>query len=167
MADSQKKNEIPEGFTLSMAFMDCLPVLFFSIGIGAVSVRFPSMLFRVGAFLVILAGGLKAAWKFVLALVKRDVRVLNRQMRYLMPAGFLIIILSLIVDRDKWSMQRVWVDVTGMPSLVFWILGIIGIAVMVWFAKHLNGRDAKSNWKEQEVNSLAQLCFMVAVLTIR
>lgn len=162
--DKKKLNTIPDGFTLSMAVMDCLPVLFFSVGISVLSLRFDSMLFRIGAFMVILAGTLKVLWKFVLAIGKRDVFFLNRQMRYLMPAGFLILILSLIVDRRKWSVQDILISATGMPALLFWILGILGIICMVWFARHLNGRDAKANWKEQTVNSLSQFCFMVAIL---
>lgn len=161
---NQRSNKIPEGFTVSMALMDCLPVLFFSIGIALVSMRFESSLFRAGAFLVILAGSLKVLWKFILAIGKRDIPFFNRQMRYLMPIGFLILILSLVVDRSKWSAASVWKCVTGMPALLFWILGIAGIGCMIWFAGHLNGRDAKANWKEQGVNSLAQLCFMLAIL---
>lgn len=162
--EAQRSDELPEGFTVSMALMDCLPVLFFSIGIAEIGARFLSPLFRLGALLVILAGSMKVLWKFVLAIGKKDVRFLNRQMRYLMPAGFLILLLSLIMDRSRWSMEGVLKSVTGMPSLMFWILGIIGILCMVWFAGHLNGRDAGANWKEQTVNSLAQLCFMLAIL---
>lgn len=160
----QNLDTIPEGFTLSMAVMDCLPVLFFSIGISVLSLRFDSMLFRIGAFCIILAGSLKVLWKFVLALGRRDIPFLNRQMKYLMPTGFLLLLLSLALDHDKWSIRTVWVSVTGMPAILFWLLGIVGITCMVWFAKHLDGRDAKANWKEQGVNSLAQMCFMLAIL---
>lgn len=68
-----KTENKPTGFTLSMALMDTLPVLFFSVSIGVLSARFGSALFLAGAILVILAGIMKVLWKFLLATVKRDV----------------------------------------------------------------------------------------------
>ena len=47
---------MPEGFTLSMALVDCLPVLFFSISSAILATRLDSGLFRTGVLLVILAG---------------------------------------------------------------------------------------------------------------
>lgn len=98
---------VPEGFTLFMALVDCLPVLFFSVSSAILAARFNSRLFQTGVLLVILAGALKAGWKFVIALRHRDLRFLNKQMRYLMPAGFLLIILALFVDRSRWSIAAV------------------------------------------------------------
>lgn len=50
---------VPEGFTLSMALVDCLPVLFFIISSAILATRFNSRPFRAGVLLVILAGALK------------------------------------------------------------------------------------------------------------
>ena len=77
--DKKKQNRtfpepVPEDFTLSMALVDCLPILFFSISSAILATRFDSRLFRVGVLLVILAGVLKAGWKFVIALHHRDLR---------------------------------------------------------------------------------------------
>lgn len=157
-------DSVPEGFTLSMALMDCLPVSFFCVGAGVLATRFESPLFRVGVVLIVLAGALKVCWKLVLALVRRDVRFLNRQMRYLMPAGFALALVSLIVDRAKWSPAAVLAHVTVMPSLLFLVVGLAGMFLMGWFARHLNGRDAKANWREQAVNGISQLCIMLAIV---
>ena len=155
---------VPEGFTLWMALMDCLPVAFFCLGAGVLATRFDSTLFRAGIALVVLAGTLKVCWKLVLALAKRDVRFLNRQMRYLMPVGFALALVSLVVDRAKWSPVAVLAHVAAMPSLLFLIAGLAGMVLMGWFARHLDGRDAKANWREQAVNAISQLCIMLAIV---
>lgn len=157
-------DSVPEGFTLSMALMDCVPVAFFCVGAGVLATRFDSTLFRVGVVLIVLAGALKVCWKLVLALVRRDVRFLNRQMRYLMPAGFALALVSLIVDRDLWSPAAALAHVTAMPSLAFLIAGVAGMFLMSWFARHLDGRDARANWREQTVNAASQLCIMLAIV---
>lgn len=157
-------DSVPEGFTLSMALMDCVPVAFFCVSAGVLATRFDSTLFRVGVVLVVLAGVLKVSWKLVLALVRRDVRFLNRQMRYLMPAGFALALVSLIADRAKWSPAAVLAHVTAMPSLLFLVVGLAGMFLMGWFARHLDGRDAKANWREQAVNGISQLCIMLAIV---
>lgn len=160
----ERSGSVPEGFTLSMALMDCLPVAFFCVGAGVLATRFDSPLFRVGVVLVVLAGVLKVSWKLVLALARRDVRFLNRQMRYLMPVGFVLALVSLVVDRAKWSLVAVLAHVTAMPSLLFLVAGVAGMFLMDWFARHLDGRDAKANWREQAVNGISQLCIMLAIV---
>lgn len=157
-------DSVPEGFTLSMALMDCLPVAFFCVGAGVLAMRFDSTLFRVGVVLVVLSGVLKVSWKLVLALARRDARFLNRQMCYLMPAGFALALVSLVVDRAKWSPAAALAHVTTMPSLLFLVVGLAGMFLMGWFARHLDGRDAKANWREQAVNGISQLCIMLAIV---
>lgn len=39
------KHTIPEGFTLKMAVMDALPVIFFTIGISLIALNFRSLIF--------------------------------------------------------------------------------------------------------------------------
>ena len=157
-------DSVPEGFTLSMALMDCVPVAFFCVSAGVLATRFESPLFRVGVVLVVLAGALKACWKLVIALARRDVRLLNRQMRYLMPVGFALVLVSLVVDRTLWSPAAVLAHVTAVPSLLFLVVGLAGMFLMGWFARHLDGRDAKANWREQAVNGISQLCIMLAIV---
>lgn len=154
---------LPKGFTLPMALVDCLPVLFFCLGSGILAYRFDSILFRIGILLVILAGAMKAGWKFVIALLHKDLRFLNRQMRYLMPIGFLLMLLALFVDRSRWSIKAVLSHITHFPSLFFFLLGFLGILFLIWLARHQNNRDAKANWKEQIVNSFSQGCFLLGI----
>lgn len=157
-------DSVPEGFTLSMALLDCPPVAFFCVGAGYLALRFGSTLFRVGIALVVLAGTLKVCWKLVLALARRDVRFLNRQLRYLMPVGFALALVSLVVDSTKWTPASVLAHVTAMPSLLFLVAGLAGMILMGWFAHHLDGRDAKANWRGQMVNTVSQLYIMLTIV---
>lgn len=157
-------DSVPEGFTLPMALLDCVPVAFFCIGASVLATRFDSTLFRVGIALVVLAGALKVSWKLVIALARRDVRFLNRQMRYLMPVGFALALASLAVDRARWSPAAVLRHATSLPSLPLLVAGIAGMLLMSWFARHLDGRDARANWREQMVNAISQLCIMLAIV---
>lgn len=157
-------DSVPEGFTLPMALLDCVPVAFFCIAASVLATRFDSTLFRVGIALVVLAGALKVSWKLVIALARRDVRFLNRQMRYLMPVGFALAIASLAVDRARWSPAAVLRHATSLPSLPLLVAGIAGMLLMSWFARHLDGRDARANWREQMVNAISQLCIMLAIV---
>ena len=93
-----------------------------------------------------------------------DLRFLNKQMRYLMPAEFLLIILALVIDRDRWSIAAVIRHMTNMPALFLFLTGATGMGLMVWFAKKKDRRDAKANWKEQITNSVAQFCIMLGIL---
>lgn len=154
----------PEGFSLAMALADCLPILFFSISSSVLAVRFASMLFRTGIFLVILAGAMKAGWKFVIALAGKDVSLLNRQMRFLMPSGFLLILLSLFADRERWSAAAILRHMISLPSLLFFLAGAAGILRLCHLARHLDGRDAKANWNEQLTNGITQLCILLGIL---
>lgn len=163
MADSSK---IPEGFTLPMAVMDALPVVFFAIGAGHIAANFDSRLFAAGVFLVVIAGVLKVAWKFVLALAHKDIALLNHQMCALMPIGFAMMIVGLVADRALWSPAWVLHAVTAVPSLYFLVVGIVGIIFMVSFAIHADSRDARTNWREQTVNAVAQFCIMMAIVLV-
>lgn len=163
-AENPGSGESLDGFTLPMAVVDALPVIFFSLGASVIALRFPSPLYRAGAFLVILAGALKAAWKFVIALLHRNVRFLNRQMRFLMPAGFLLILISLFIDRQLWSAGTVAQHILQLPSLIFFLLGAAGLVAMSIFAVKLPKMDPRANWIEQGTNTVAQLLIFLGIL---
>lgn len=159
-----KESRIPEGFTLPMALMDCLPVLFFSISVSALSLRFQSMLFFIGSFLVILAGALKCLWKFLLALAKKNIPFFFYQMRVVMPLGFLLMLLSLIVDRKRLSGAAILRQILSFPSVICYLIGIVGLVMMTIFAKRLDSNNAAHNWIEQGTNALAQFFLMLGIL---
>mgnify|MGYP003325360719 CR=1 FL=1 len=160
---SEKKYE---GFTLGLALVDLLPVIFFGASVVLIGIVFQSPLFIVGAALAFLAGFLKVLWKVILALAGKDVKWMNKQMRILMPAGFLLIIASVIIGWKKISWAAVGAAVTSLPSLIFFILWFLGLVAMGVLAGKLDSSVAKNNWIEQGVNSFAQLMGLLGILFI-
>jgi len=149
---------------LGLAIVDCIPVVFFSIMVSVVSLRFHSLFFFIGAFLVILAGALKCLWKFVLALSGKNVPFLFYQMRGVMPVGFLLILISLFVDRSKIVITSIMTHITTFPANICFLIGILGMVMMVVFAKKLDSTNVKHNWIEQVTNAVAQFFIMLGVI---
>ena len=137
--------------SLAMAVIDAVPVLFFGASAVFVALIFKSVLFCIGAALCILAGLGKVAWKFIEALNGKDVRLLFIQMRWLMPAGFLLMIISLFVDHADFS--AVWKNITGFPCWILFAAGCAGMAAMIIFAITADPGNARVNWTEQTVNA--------------
>lgn len=148
----------------AMSVMDAVPVLFFGASAVFVALIFKSVLFCIGATLCILAGLGKVAWTFIKALNGKDVRLLFIQMRWLMPAGFLLMIISLFVDHADFS--AVWKNITGFPCWILFAAGCAGMAAMIIFAITADPGNARVNWTEQTVNAVAQLFFLLGVIII-
>lgn len=69
-----------EQFTLSLALVDALPVLFFGVAAAALGLKLHSALFFIGAVVCLLAGAGKVLWKLLLALKGKDVPFLGAQL---------------------------------------------------------------------------------------
>ena len=161
----EKKNKY-EGFTLSLALVDALPVLLFGGSSILIGLIFKSPLFLVGACLVFLGGFLKVLWKIVLATKKKDVPFLNKQMKYTMLTGFALIVVSLIANAKRISFSAMGAALTSLPSCIFFLLFVAGMVTMGVLAKKLDSSVAKNNWIEQCVNATAQLCLFLGLLTL-
>lgn len=150
-------------FTVSMAAMDALPVLFFAVAAGALGMKLHDSLFFIGALVCFLAGAGKVIWKLLLALRKRDVRLLGAQLRYLMPIGFLLMLIgALRADR---TLVHILLQAAGrMPSILFFCAAGVGLIGMVACARRFDRRDVRANWIEQTINAAAQACVMLGVL---
>jgi hypothetical protein len=83
-------------------------------------------------------------------------------MRYVMPLGFLLMAIGLIVQRDAAGCADT--AHARAPSLPFTLVWAALICLMVHFARTSDQLDSASNWKEQGTNSAAQLAFLVSVL---
>lgn len=166
MSKSDKSETTYEGFTLSLALVDALPVLFFGASCILIGMLFGSALFTIGACLCFAGGFLKVMWKIILATSKKDIVPLNKQFRCTMPAGFVLIAASLIIDRRKISFPGMLAAVCGMPQAIFFALWSAGMVAMTVLAKKLDSSVAKNNWIEQGVNGIAQLCLLIALLMI-
>lgn len=158
------KKEKYEGFTLSLALVDALPVLFFGGSSIVLGIIFKSLLFIIGACLIFLGGFLKVMWKVVLALKQKDIVFLNKQMKYTMLTGFLLVIISVIINIKRISLSAIGAALVSMPACIFFALFVVGMVAMGVCAKKLDSSVAKNNWIEQCVNGVAQLCLLTALI---
>ena len=160
------RNTVPEDFTLSLALIDALPVIFFGGSIVLIDLMFKSTLFLIGALLCFWAGAAKVIWKIIVAAKKKNIWFLFMQMRIVMPVGFLIMLLSVILNLKAIKLAAIFTAVTSMPSVVFFSVGIVGMLLMGIFASKLDSSDSRSNWIEQITNALAQGSIFAGILLL-
>ncbi len=123
-------NKEYEGFTIELALVDCLPVIICGITLAILAIRFDSLLFKIGAFLIVIAGLVKCIWKFIVAISKKDIKILFYQMRVVMPVGFMLVIISLFIDRSKLSFASILTQMTAFPNFIFYLLGVVAMCLM-------------------------------------
>lgn len=160
------KDIVPENFTMSLALVDAVPVLFFCATMLLVGIFFKSFLFAFGAVLVLFAGAVKVLWKVIVVLKKKNIWWMFLQMRILMPIGMVLMLLSLIVNAKRVNGSAIWTAMTTMPAAPCFAIGVLGMVLMTVFAFRLDSSDLKSNWIEQGTNGLAQIAFFVGVLLL-
>lgn len=151
-------------FTLSLALFDAIPVLLFSAAAIIAACNLNSTLFLIGAVICTLSGTMKVIWKITVSATQKDLKPLNIQMRFLMPCGFLLIIIGLIIDAPKINFKLIGANATSMPAILFYFITITGMILMSIFAFKLDSTKAKSNWTEQITNAVAQLALLLGVI---
>lgn len=154
-----------EGFTVSLALVDAIPVLSFGISMVIIASRFDSPTFIIGAVLSVLAGCCKVAWKLVLGIAQKDLRWLNKPFLPMQITGFLLMLISFVLGFRKISWGGVLAAVTGLPSILFFLVWIGLMGFMGWYRKHkFRNEDAKSNWTAQIINAIGQTCLLLGIL---
>ena len=154
-----------EGFTLALALVDAIPVLSFGISMVIIASRFQSPLFMVGAALSVLGGCCKVAWKLVLGITKKDLRWLNKPFVPMMATGFLLLVVSVLLNIAKINWAAVGASIVSIPSILFFIAWIGLMGFMGWFRKHkFSNDDAKANWTAQIINAIGQTCLLLGIL---
>ena len=152
-----------KSFTVPMAAMDALPVLFFAVAAGVLGMKLRAPLFFAGALVCFLAGAGKVLWKLLLALRAQDVRLLGAQLRYLMPIGFVLMLIGAL-RADRTLVRTLLQEAGRMPSILFFCTAVVGLIGMVVCAGRFDRRDVRGNWIEQTINAVAQACVMLGVL---
>ena len=160
------KDMIPENFTLSLALVDALPVLFFGGSMILIGLLFGSPLFLIGATLCFWAGAAKVLWKIIVAAKKKNVWWMFLQMRIVMPLGFAMMIFAVVLNRSILDLHAAFAAVLSLPSVIFFAVGVIGMTLMGIFAAKLDSADVRSNWIEQLTNALAQAAIFVGILLL-
>ena len=160
------KDTIPEDFTLSLALVDALPVLFFGGSMILIGLLFGSVLFMIGAVLCFWAGAAKVLWKIIVVKKKRNVWWMFLQMRIVMPIGFAVMLLAVILNRNAIDLHAVLAAVLSLPSVIFFAIGLIGMVLMGVFGIKLDSSDVRSNWIEQLTNAIAQASVFTGILIL-
>lgn len=158
------KNTIPQNFTLSLALVDFIPVIFFFLTCSILGFYLNSFLFIIGAIICFISGLLKVIWKIIVVKKKKNIWPLFLQMRIAMPIGFLIIIISFILNCINQKMNIIFNKILTPFPLTFLIIGLIGMILMSIFAFKLDSSKLKANWIEQICNSISQCAFFIAIL---
>lgn len=156
----------PEDFTLSLALIDALPVLFFGGSIILIGLMFKNALFLIGALLCFWTGAAKVLWKIIVVTKKKNIWWLFMQMRIVMPLGFLLMLLAVILSRSTINLSAVLAAAVSMPSVLFFAIGIIGMTLMGIFAAKLDSSSLRSNWIEQLTNTAAQASVFTGILIL-
>ena len=168
MSSKQKmtKDTVPENFTLSLAIIDALPVLFFGGSMILIGLMFSKVLFLTGAVLCFWAGAAKVIWKIIVVTKKKNIWWMFMQMRIVMPVGFLLMLASVLLNLKTIKLSVILSAVTSVPSVIFFAVGIAGMVLMGIFAAKLDSSDVRSNWIEQITNTAAQASIFVGILFI-
>ena len=151
------KDTIPEGFSLILAIIDFLPVIFFCIAIIIFSYRanFYSYPIILGGLMVIISGFIKVLWKIIAAVKKKNVWWMFVQMRIIFPIGFSMIIFGMIQGYKNYSS---YIYRASFFNKLFFSLFVLGMTFMSIFTVSLDQSNLKSNWIEQITNSISMIC---------
>ena len=161
------KDIIPEDFTLFLAFVDAIPVIFFGLSMIKIGMLFNSFLFLAGAILCFVGGAGKVLWKIIVVLYKKNIWFIFVQLRILLTAGFILMLLSLFIDYQKINLNSIIQKIVSFPSCIFFLLGLAGMILMFIFAKKLDSSDVKANWIEQLTNGISQICIFIGIVLMK
>lgn len=164
-ADDGEKSEVPEGFTLALALVDAVPVAFFCASAAVFGIRAASPLFVAGSVVAFAGGAGKVCWKLLIAVARRNVAWLNKQMHYVMPVGFALMIAGAVINHAQ--VAGLLAGLVRLPSLAFLIVWFACMCAMGYFAGHRDQSSARSNWIEQCVNACGQAALLAALLLAR
>lgn len=153
-----------EEYTMGLAAVDLIPVFLFLLS-GIIIYRMYGSLILLAGVLACFAGGLcKAVWKMIIVCGRRDLPGLTGAFHILMPSGFALMILS-VPAGGKAALSGLWRSITMMPAAVLFASGFLLMCLMGYLGSHLDS-SAGSNWKEELVNTLAQLAVLAGVIIV-
>lgn len=159
------KNKKYEDLPLSLALFDGLPVVFFSVAMIIIAMQVQNILFVIGAILCSLAGLGKVVWKIIIAATKKDYQILNRQLRVVMPIGFVLLIIGVVTQLNKTGSQVLLQKALSFPTVILFSITVIGMILMSVFAFTLDATKKRSHWIEQITNAIAQGCLLLGILS--
>ena len=159
---SASHTDTPEGFTLTLALVDAVPVALFCASAATFGAQAGSPLFVAGAALAFIGGAGKVCWKLLIALAHRNVPLLSRQMRVVMPVGLALMVAG-AATRPEQAVATL-ASLGQMPSLALVLAWVACMCAMGYFAGHRDQGSARDNWTEQLTNAAGQACLLAALL---
>ncbi len=167
-----------EGFTVGLALVDAIPVIFFSASLVLIASALAGSgatfwIVLVGAVMVAISGLCKVLWKLLLGLKVGDIKILNKIFVPFMAVGFMTTLVGVIVGTVTKVIK--WNTVLGralsIPSVIFFVCGFIAMGFMGKLKKSTDresfNKDAKKNWIAQFVNGFAQAMIFLGIFTAR
>lgn len=167
MNNKMSKDTVPQDFSLGLAAVDAIPVVFFGATAIVVGAILKSPLFIAGAVISFISGAIKVLWKIIAAVKKKNIWWMFVQMRIAMPIGLLVLIAGFISAIKTSALASLIHTAVSLPYIVFFALGLLGMVLMSVFAFTLDDSKAKSNWIEQITNGISQIMFFIGVLLIK
>lgn len=167
MSEKKKmtKDVVPSDYTMGLALVDFIPVLFFGINTAIIGAMINSPLFIIGSVICFVSGFIKVLWKIIVVKKKKNIWWMFLQMRIFMPVGFLMLPAAFVIDRKNVDFASFGEGLLSFPAIIFFILYVAGMVLMMVFAKKLDSSDAKSNWIEQLTNGAAHIFFMIGLIS--
>ncbi len=158
------KDTIPQDFTVGLALVDAVPVLFFMLACLFVFLTTGAITILIGGVLAFASGLIKVIWKMIVALKKKNVWWMFLQMRFVLPIGMLLAIIGFVCWACLANDPETFAKFGNVASIVFYALTLVGMAAMVVCSIKLDSSDKKSNWIEQICNSFAEFSLFIACL---
>ncbi len=169
----ENRNE-HEDFTVALALVDAIPVIFFSLSMIILATALSGSgiafwIFLVGAILIAASGLCKVLWKLLLGLKVGDVKILNKAFVPCMAGGFMIAIIGAIIGTITGAI--VWKGIIkaiiSIPAIIFFIVGFCGMGVMGYVKSSQSredfNKDAKKNWLAEFVNGFSQAMLFLGI----
>jgi len=160
---SVQTNEYKD-YTIGLALVDLAPVLLFLMSGLIMYSMYGSPLLLAGVIACFTGGLCKAVWKIIIVIKRKDFASLTRAFHILMPAGFILMILS-VPAGGKAAFSGLWRAVTMMPASVLFAAGFALMCLMGYLGSHMDS-SARSNWIEELINTLAQLAVLAGVIVV-
>ena len=91
---------------------------------------------------------------------------MNKLFLPLMVSGFLLAVISLIINIKNINFAEIALSLLSMPSAVFFALFLIGMAAMIVFSRRFDKYSVSLNWAAQIVNLLTQLSLLLGLLLL-
>lgn len=174
-AKSALKEEYKQ-YTIGLALFDMVPVLLFlACGLILWSM-YAKPLFLAGVIASFIGGTCKALWKLIVVVGKRDRHGLTTAFHILLPGGFVLMLLSVVIDVSRDSLagaplaegstlSGILCGLSVMPAPLLFLAGAFGMCLMGYLGSRMD-ESRGANWIEELVNAFSQLAFLAGVVIV-